>query len=84
MKPVKKELRDTFVEEYGAELLQRIFENIYEDRKDSDMTVDRTFTDRDGINSYGTVIIARGESELVVEFRDGNWNGSEIKAYWVE
>lgn len=71
-----------FIDEYGQELFEKIFFNIYGDCNDENITVDKQYRDRECLNSFGTVSVAINDGELNVEFVDGNSNGSEIINYY--
>lgn len=69
---------------YGSGLFHRLFKNIYGDRFDKDITVEKEYLDVEQINSYGKITITRGENEIIVYFRDGDWNGSEILDFYIQ
>lgn len=78
-----------FVEEYGEDTFYTLFSCIYGDSQDSRFyVVDRTFSNR--INSSGTVFFYSNKTEndygkkIVITYRDGDWNGSEILDYGEE
>lgn len=75
---------DTFVEEYGEDLCQRLFECHYNNCNDPDICI----TVRHMINTLNyegeAVITLPDGQELTVLWRDGNWCGSEIIDYGIE
>lgn len=76
-------LNEDFCEEYGENTFDILFSCIYGDVKDDRFDVtDRTFSNH--INSSGTVYFypeGKNGKEIVITFRDGDWNGSEILDY---
>lgn len=79
-------LNEEFVEEYGADAFDTLFSCIYGDVSDKRFDViDRTYSNR--INSSGTVYFYPYYSkdnfgkEIIITYRDGDWNGSEILDY---
>jgi hypothetical protein len=80
---------EEFIEEYGGETFDTLFSCVYGDVQDNRFDViDRTFSNR--INSSGTVFFYPDKNEdecgkeIVITYRDGDWNGSEILDYGEE
>lgn len=72
---------DRFVAEYGQDTLERIFAVVYGDAKYDDITIAAKYM-RDAVNYYGYVYFRTPNGdEIICNFVDGNWNGSEITSY---
>lgn len=72
---------DRFIAEYGKDTLERIFEVIYGDATYDDITLAAKYM-RDATNYYGYVYFRTpANDEIICNFEDGNWYGSEITGY---
>lgn len=70
-----------FIAEYGKDTLERIFEVVYGDAQYEDITLAAKYM-RDAVNCYGYVYFRPPDGEeIICNFIDGNWNGSEITSY---
>lgn len=72
---------EKFIETYGESLFERMMENVYGNVIDKDITVNVEHVDRLGLNKSGTIHIVNDEIDVIVEFSDGNWNGTQIFNY---
>lgn len=72
---------DRFIAEYGQDAFERIFEVVYGDALYEDITLVKKYM-RDAVNYYGYVYFRTPDrDEIICNFADGNWNGSEITSY---
>lgn len=74
----------SFIATYGQDTYERIFEVIYGDATYDDISIREKYS-RDVINSYGYAFyrLPNGD-EVIVNFEDGNWNGSQITSFGVD
>lgn len=76
-------IRNKFVKEFGRDLIEELFENIYGQQKSENISIFGRVR-IDDLNEYGEANIELSGGMLSVSWRDGNMNGSEIVDYSFE
>lgn len=72
-----------FAKQFGADFLEHVFYVIYGDVKDDSIYISRE-TKHDAINKSGFGYFEKDGVEYGFEWRDGDWDGSQIISYGPE